>query len=457
MTASAHGTLSSLVDDAMQTRHVPGVAVGLLHDGTEETFGFGVTSVENPLPVQPDTLFQIGSITKTFTATLLMQLVAAGRLQLDAPIRAVLPDFRLQDETVAAAATVRHLLTHTGGWVGDDFTDTGWGDDALARYVLGMAALPQLAPLGGPFSYCNSGFAVAGRIVEVLTGQTYEQAARERLLDPLEMQRSRLFPTEVMTERYSVGHTSPFDDGQSATVLRPWPLPRAANAMGGLTSTVIDLLRYARLHLGQAGDAVLPAAARAEMHTVWAPAGNFADAVGAAWMLSGPAERRVVQHSGSTYGQQATLQLVPDRGLAVAVLTNGSRGGEVHQRISRWALEQYAGISQPDPTVRQVAADELAEYVGRYEQPLASIELRAEDGYLVVHEQPKGGFPSKDSPPRPAPPAARLAFWATDRVLGLDPPFSGARAEFLRGADGALTWLRIGGRLAKRQPSVAHS
>src|SRR5215218_11215946 len=105
----------------MEEHGVPGVALGVLFDGEEETAGLGVTSIENPLEVTPDTLFQIGSIAKTYLAVAAMRLVERGELDLDAPVRRYIPDFRLSDEHVAARVTTRHLLTHTGGWVGDVF------------------------------------------------------------------------------------------------------------------------------------------------------------------------------------------------------------------------------------------------------------------------------------------------------------------------------------------------
>jgi CubicO group peptidase (beta-lactamase class C family) len=451
MTATQQRKLADIVQEAMQQTRVPGVAVGILHDGVEETYGFGVTSVDNPLPVDRDTLFQIGSITKTFTATILMQLARRGQVDLNGAVRSVLPDFQLQDEDAAAHLTASHLLTHTGGFLGDDFTDTGSGDDALARYVENMATLPQLTLPGKLFSYCNSGFAVAGRMIEVLTGLTYERAAQAALLDPLEMEHSFFDPAAVMTYRFAVGHFSPFTDAEEVRVLRPWRLLRATTPVGGLASTVTDMLRYARLHLGMLGDEILDAGSREAMQSVWASAGNFAEAVGGAWLLRGPADQRIVGHGGSTLGQQASLQLLPSRGLGAVVLTNGSRGSVVAARVVDWALRQYGGISEPDPTTRLLEPAELAQYVGRYEQPLASYDVSASDGGLVIQETEKGGFPTKDSPPPPSPPAARFAFWAEDRVLGLDPPYVGARAEFLRGAHGTLKWLRIGGRLSARQ------
>src|SRR5947207_13215659 len=114
---SIFGRLGAFVQEEMERLHVPGVAIGVVHDGEEYADGFGVTSVENPLPVDADTLFQIGSTTKTFTGTAAMRLVDRGRLDLDAPLRIYLPKLRLAGRRVAGRVTLRHLLNHTGGWV----------------------------------------------------------------------------------------------------------------------------------------------------------------------------------------------------------------------------------------------------------------------------------------------------------------------------------------------------
>src|SRR5262245_25415600 len=113
--------------EAMEKSGVPGVAVGVLRDGKPMTAGFGVTSVNHPLPVTSDTLFQIGSTTKTITATAAMCLVEAGKLELDTPIRKYLPDLKLPSPETTENITMCHLLTHVGGWDGDFFHDTGDG------------------------------------------------------------------------------------------------------------------------------------------------------------------------------------------------------------------------------------------------------------------------------------------------------------------------------------------
>ncbi len=128
----------------MTEQRVPGVSIGILYLDHLYTRGLGITNIDHPLMVDEETLFQIGSITKTFTCTLAMQLVEQGLLTLDAPVRTYLPDFRVQSEMVSANVTIRHLLTHSSNWVGDFFIDTGEGADASAIYVERMAELPQI-------------------------------------------------------------------------------------------------------------------------------------------------------------------------------------------------------------------------------------------------------------------------------------------------------------------------
>jgi CubicO group peptidase (beta-lactamase class C family) len=135
---------------------VPGVAVGVYHDGTEQHVFHGVTSIENPLPDDENTLFQFGSTGKTYTATAMMRLVDRGLVDLAAPVRTYVPELRLKDEDVARTVTVLHLFNHTAGWQGDLFEDTGEGDDTLARYVERMATIEQVTPLGSVVSYNNA-------------------------------------------------------------------------------------------------------------------------------------------------------------------------------------------------------------------------------------------------------------------------------------------------------------
>ncbi len=120
------------IKEYMREFHVPGVAVGIRHEDETFTEGLGITNVDHPITVDETTLFQIGSITKTFVGTLAMRLVETGKLELDAPIRTYLPDFRVLDEEASEKVTMRHLFTHTAGWVGDWFPeDLGHGEYAV--------------------------------------------------------------------------------------------------------------------------------------------------------------------------------------------------------------------------------------------------------------------------------------------------------------------------------------
>src|SRR5688500_2549580 len=219
--------VAAAVQEKMAELNVPGVALGILADGEVRTRGFGVTNVDHPLPVTDDTLFQIGSISKTFTGTAIMRLVERNQLRLDDPVRKYLPAFKVKDAEASARATVRDTLTHMGGWEGDFFDDPSSGDDALQRIVERMATLEQTAKVGEMWGYNNAGFYLAGRVIEVVTGKPFEKALRELVLDPIGIETAYFFPAEVMTRRFVAGHGAP--KGVHA-VIGPWPIPRAANA-----------------------------------------------------------------------------------------------------------------------------------------------------------------------------------------------------------------------------------
>jgi CubicO group peptidase (beta-lactamase class C family) len=425
---------------------VPGVAVGIL-DGPDETVaGFGVTSVEHPLEVDGDTLFQIGSITKTFTGTAVMRLVEDGRVDLDAPVRAFLPELRLHDEDVAARVTMRHLLTHTGGWVGDYFDDLGPGEDALSRMVERLVELPQEAPLGEMWTYNNAGFYIAGRVVEVVSGRPFEVALRELVLEPLGLEHSFFFAEDVLTHRFAVGHD------REGNVARPWGIGRAAAAAGGLVSSVRELLRYARFHLGD-GDGVLRRETLGEMRKPHVAVGGAQDWVGLTWYGRELDGRTFVGHSGGTNGQVSYFALCPGEDWAVAILTNHDEGGELVRSTFAAALLERFGIEVPVDEPVEATREQLEEVAGTYEAALSSYEIALDDGKLIATLHLKGGFPRRDSPPPPAPPPFEVALTTGDRILVLEGPDKGLTAELLRDAEGRIVWLRSGGRLHRRTPA----
>src|ERR1700761_1900698 len=180
--------LDKKIKNGMARYDIPGAAVGVIWRGRSYLRGYGVTDLSNPKPVNADTLFRIASIGKTFTGTTAMRLVDQGRLVLDERADSYLEDFIAP--TGAQSVTVRQLLTHSAGWLGDDLHDTGADDGALARYVHDMRKLPQLTPVGQVFSYNNAALNCAGRVIENRTGLTFETAVEQLVFQPLGMSRS---------------------------------------------------------------------------------------------------------------------------------------------------------------------------------------------------------------------------------------------------------------------------
>jgi CubicO group peptidase (beta-lactamase class C family) len=416
----------------MAELRVPGVSVWLLAHGAEDGFQLGITSVDNPLPVDEGTVFQAGSITKTLTATAVVRLAQAGRLDLDVPVRRYLPDLRLADEEVAAAITMRDLLSHGGGFVGDWFDDFGWGDDAVARYVDRVAALPQLTPLRAVWSYNNAGFVVAGRVLEAVADAPFEDVVAE-FAPP-----GALFaPTDVMLRRFAVGHITEED---AVRVAEPWAVPRSSSPAGGLVCSARALIAYARVHLADESLAVMREPVLATQADEW---------MGLAWFVRDRGGVRFVEHGGTTNGQNAWLALAPERDFAIAVLTNHQYGHTLIARLLERAFADVLGVPPWQPEPLELPPERLVEYAGRYETPLSELEFRLADGEVVVEVIPRGGFPKPDSPPRPAPPPARVAFHADDEFHVTEGVLKNYRGDFLRADDGRIAWVRFGRRIHK--------
>lgn len=431
----------------MKRLEVPGVAIGIWHKGREHTAGFGITSVEHPLPVTPDTLFQTGSISKTFTGTLMMMLVERGKVDLDAPVRKYIKDFRVRDENVSKKVTVRHLLTHTGGWVGDYFNDFGNGDDALDKMVKDIARLPQVQPLGKIWSYNNTGFNVASRIIEIVTKKPYEQAVQEMLFDPLGLKMSFFYPNDILfTHRFVVGHQKVKGKVKAA---RPWAIGRAGNGVGGVVSTVRDLLEYARFHMSNGRKNVVSGKSLRAMRVPQADMGPRGK-MGVTWFIRDVGRFKVYAHGGATNGQQAYFFFIPDKDFACAILTNSDDGGIITAGLFGLVLETYFKVMLKLPEPIEIPVKELKEYVGRYRIGTECFDLKVKGKYLMYHHIPLGGFPTPDTPPGPAMPPMRFQFYEKDKLIGLDEPYKGALAGIIRDDRGRVEYFRVGGRAHKK-------
>ncbi|MEQ9030807.1 MAG: serine hydrolase domain-containing protein, partial [Aggregatilineales bacterium] len=338
-----------IVKEMMEEHHVPGIALGIIDGDQTYTTGLGVTSVDNPLDVTDETLFQIGSITKTYTTTAIMCLVEQGKLDLNARVRQYLPNFKVLDDSVADKVTVKHLVTHSAGWVGDVFTDTGSNDDSMKLYMEQMAELDQLAPPDTVFSYNNAAFAVAGHLIEIVTGKPYEAAIQELIFEPLGLERSFFFPRDMMTFRFVVGHVV-IDD--VAKVQRPWSIPRSSNAAGGITCHVKDLLSYARLHMEDGttkdGTRLLSSETVQLMQTPQFPINDFDGDIGLSWWIKERNGVKLVGHGGTTIGQTCDMVFAPSKRFAIAILANGNQGSLPVHAGFKVALKEYLGIEEPE-------------------------------------------------------------------------------------------------------------
>jgi len=360
----------------------------------------GVLNKSTGDPVTPDSVFQIGSISKVWTTTLMMQLVDEGKLSLDAPIVDVLPELRLGDADVAGKVTMRHLVTHSSGIDGDVFTDTGRGDDCLEKYVAALADVAQNHPLGATFSYCNSGFVLAGRVIEVLTGKTWDTVLRERIIEPLGLEFTSTLPEEAVLHRVAVGHITP-DPEQDPEVVKTFLMPRPLGPAGLISATAADVTSFARMHLlgGVAPDGtrVLSGGSTEAMqaHELDLPDKHtLGDSWGLGWIRFDWNGERLYGHDGSTFGQNAYLKVLPSQGLSVALLTNGGHTTDLYRDLYQEVFSEVAGLHMPEqltpPDQAPTPAPETGRHVGTYERSSVTTEVFEGDDGLVLRIIPTG-------------------------------------------------------------------
>jgi CubicO group peptidase (beta-lactamase class C family) len=440
---------------------LPGAAVGVRHQGAEHYAVHGVTSTENPLPVDEHTLFCFGSTGKTFTATAVMRLVEQGRVALDDPVRTYVPELKLKDPEAAEKVTVMHLLNHTAGWSGDAFGDFGDGDDALAHFVGSMERLEQVTPLGSTFSYNNAAYDLAGHVIARVTGQTYEAAIKELLHDPLKLEHTLFFPNEVMTHRFAAGHRQEAEG--KLVVYRKWAMTRASAPSGGfgVSACVRDQVAWARFHLG---DGTAPDGTRLmskesldrmKQPTFEIAGSALGDAVGISWFLRDVDGVRLVSHGGDVLGQHSAFVMVPEADFAVTVLTNcDGLGSQFNEEAVRWALEAYLGVVDRDPEPVTLDDEALAAYAGRYETIAVWVDIAPSGGGLEARVEIKPetlaelSRQGEEVPEQPIP--LGLLPDSQDRYVVTGGEAKGMKGYFVREPDGTISGVHIGGRLATR-------
>jgi CubicO group peptidase (beta-lactamase class C family) len=382
--------LESRLAELIKEHKVVGAAIGVLHEGNVTEAAAGVVNLNTGVEATPDTVFQIGSMGKSWTATVVMQLVDEGKLDLDVPIRTYLPEFKVADPDVSATVTFRHLLPHTSGIDGDHFPDTGRGDDCLEKYVATCSELKQTHEMGATMSYCNTGYSIAGRVIEVVDEKLWDQSMRDRMFTPLQMARTGTLADEAIMHRVAVGHISPAP-GEPQQVTPIWTLPRACGPMGIPNSTVGDILQFARMHLqegnGPDGKQLLSSESAKAMQE---PQIEVPDpyTLGSHWglgfILFDWNGRKLYGHDGNTIGQASFLRIAPDADMAITMLTNGGSSGEIYRKLFSEIFSELAGITIPEqPKLPETPLElDLSKYAGTYERLSVKIELEVADGRL---------------------------------------------------------------------------
>jgi CubicO group peptidase (beta-lactamase class C family) len=228
------------VEDEMRAQRIPGLALGIVQgDQIVHLKGFGVADPGGRV-VTPQTPFIIGSTTKSFTALAIMQLVEAGKIELDAPIQRYLPTFHLADETAATHITVRHLLHQTTGLstrTGRDQPSTT-SDDALERRVRSFATAQLTEPVGTHYQYSGANYAILGLIVQAVAGQSYETYVQEQIFAPLDMRQSFTSQTAAQQHGMAIGYRYWFGVPVAANL----PYNRASLPQGYLISSAEDII-----------------------------------------------------------------------------------------------------------------------------------------------------------------------------------------------------------------------
>ncbi|GAA2172955.1 hypothetical protein GCM10009846_12950 [Agrococcus versicolor] len=404
-----------LLAEIARRHHVPGIVAGVLRidpeTGLEQRLvaRAGLANLRTGDVTDRDTVCQVGSITKVVTTTMILQLVEEGRLGLDDAVVDVLPELALESPH-AGDITVRHLLTHTSGIDGDLFTDTGRGDDCLERYVATLATADALFAPSTGWSYCNSGFVVAGRIVEVLDGRTWDASLRARITEPLGLSTFLTMPEEVLGHRHQLGHVR----APGATTWTPSAVTSITRSMGPaglITSSVDDLLSFggAFVRGGRApngGRILQQESVDAMTATQWEldpAAAAMAPRWGLGWMLDEWDGHRMHWHGGTTIGNNAWLQVLPDDGLVLVVFCNGGIAPSAAAEVYRAFAAAFADVAPPRPVTPTGPSTEAVvddAWLGGYGDASTTLTVaRAEGGgFQATVASRMGIVPGADEP-----------------------------------------------------------
>lgn len=447
------------VGEILAEYQTPGAVIGILHRAEITELAYGVTDVVTGAATTPDTAFQCGSLTKSWTALAFMQLVDEGKVDLDQPVRSYLDGFRVADPEATARLTPRHLLCHTGG-IEEAYDDPGEGQDVYEHMVEAIADACQVSPVGTVHGYSAAlGYALLARIMEVIDGQPWDTVMTTRLFSPMGQERTTTRRENIDPAGVARGHlVRTVEEGPVPSPVDQ--LPRAFGPGGGITSTAREALSLASvyLHAGVAlnGRRILSPQAVRDMLISRVPIPD-PYLLGSEWALGLVAAnwhgRIVYGHDGSTIGQNARLRILPDDDLALVLLTNGDARDSLYKRIFNLILTEVGTVTiPPPPDPDSTLALDPDRYVGVYERPGARFEVSSVEGRLSL---------SLDVDPMHADIMGRPGRITYDLlpvdethfllppVLPMEEPQTAAIFDF---RDGRARYLHTNARLHPRQP-----
>jgi CubicO group peptidase (beta-lactamase class C family) len=372
--------LQAYAEQALTDHNLPAISLAVWKDNQLSLAAAGCLNADTGVEATTDSIFQIGSITKVFTTVLMMKLVERGLVDLDKPVKHYLRDFAVADVEATQTITVKQLLNHSNGIAGDYFPDDQDEDGPhIARYVLRCSQLPLVHPVGDGYSYSNAAFAIAGRLIEVVSGMSWFDAMEQWIYQPLGMLQAICRPADTIRFRAALGHLSDTDNPDNYHTCSGRYLSLGQSPAGTTpTMTAADLIAFGRAHLEggvtQTGERWLSEETVLAMQQ---PTNNMPitstalkGAMGLGWALSthNQSGLKIVAHTGGTNGQCALLRLFPEHNACFVILLN-RQNLEGLMSIGNTLTQAITGVDiTAAPTAEPVnlSADQLQPYVGHY-------------------------------------------------------------------------------------------
>jgi CubicO group peptidase (beta-lactamase class C family) len=354
---ASYNEVDAYVEDQMHRLHIPGVSLAIVEgDKIVHLRGFGRARPGGEAP-SPQTPFVLGSTTKSFTALAVMQLVEAGKIELDAPVQRYLPWFRVADPQASAQITVRHLLNQTSSLPGVPgmivLADLDGSPGAAERQARALSTLRLIRPVGAAFEYSNWNYNLLGLIVKAASGESYADYVQSHIFDPLEMSHSYSSQALAKQNGLAVGHRYWFTFPSAMPDLA---IPRGSLPTAGLISSAEDMAHYLIAHLngGRYGDAqILSPEGIAELHRGEAEAlemGISMGQYGMGWFITDNDQTKTVWHTGNLPDFSSYMALLPAQQKGMVILVNADHYGfpPVLTEVGAGAAALLAG-QQPAP------------------------------------------------------------------------------------------------------------